>query len=539
MSELKKILKKNFKKLTVLLCLLIFPLNISTAYATAEGPVNDVNTISETVTDPVSDSSTSTVELSNTISEEQTKNEIPAIENPTSTQEDSTAVENKTSTQAEMPADDNSNLDSTNNLIDNVVPEIANMPLLAPLAKDPLKDSTTPTEITVTLDDNYVDASKTFKGIKDAAKVNQNFSITFNGPSNYTLTKNTSGWEQTYDSDGNVVWTWKNIEIEGGNYDFSESNADYPGATYTTSILLNGTPYNGTDQLTIEPGTFTITQNEYATTCYKLDWGVSLEGDTNNIFAASITKNRGCVVISAVKLSPKEEAAISQMILSFNGPWAAPVTFFTIDENHPITIEDQTISYTSNPAEIHLSDESLWQHLTSLSYSRTAAKNGTIDISNDYLTEIVISKKVSGNMSDKEDSFEFTYSDGGMFNGTFNLKDGENYTIKDVPLGKTITIVETKYDNYIPNVNFSKIEKIDGEVIYSTVEKKESNTAELGVPDDITIINDPMRADFNNIYDITLPTGINDNSGLYLVLLISSVVLLLRYVIKKRGIING
>lgn len=100
--------------------------------------------------------------------------------------------------------------------------------------------------------------------------------------------------------------------------------------------------------------------------------------------------------------------------------------------------------------------------------------------------DVTITKDVTGGLGDVMKDFSFTYSYSGG-NGEFTLKDGGTYTIKNVPVGTTLTLTETNAGGYATSANY-------GDQNISAIENKESETKTIQITvnstyDEVTITN--------------------------------------------------
>ena len=100
--------------------------------------------------------------------------------------------------------------------------------------------------------------------------------------------------------------------------------------------------------------------------------------------------------------------------------------------------------------------------------------------------DITITKDVTGGLGDVMKDFSFTYNYSGG-DGTFALKDGGTYTIKNVPVGTTLTLTETNAGGYTTSANY-------GDENIAAQENKESETKTIRITvnstsDKITITN--------------------------------------------------
>ncbi len=302
----------------------------------------------------------------------------------------------------------------------------------------------TNTPIKSTESDGYIIVEKTFVGLSED-QIPENFQVTVG---DYELTKNNYNWSQSTDDDGNIVWRWQINGAEADTYNVSESNADVENYT------LSSEGANGS--VTVTAADFTVTTVQHETTCSQTNWPVNITDDTSTFFAASLTKSRGTVIITASPLSASQKLTIQNAVLSLSGPWKTPVYFYNLEEDGTTfsVTGGTTITYDEESAEIILSDTSDWQHVATLSYSIMEADNPEIVITNTYTPKTVsvtVTKQVTGNMGDttKEFSFTLTDLDGNDLTGLngFTLSSGNSKTFDGITIGSTIVLTENS-DGY-------------------------------------------------------------------------------------------
>ncbi|MGN0704935.1 MAG: DUF5979 domain-containing protein [Lentihominibacter sp.] len=381
-------------------------------------------------------------------------------------------------------------------------------------------------------DSNYIVVQKTFKGI-DANQIPADFSISVG---NNTLNSSNAVKNET----GNV-WTWKIENAEAGTYNVKENN--FTIQNYDVAVDPEGVAtQNGVD-ISVQAADINLRSNLYETKCNTLDWPIS----SGTLFAASLTGNQSCIVISEFPLSASQREAVNSFISTTYGrPWNTPAQFFSLDgkveENHTFTIDGKTLTYTKNGdvAQIKISDKNVWNHLASISYSITAAQNPEIAITNTYTpktTDVTISKSLKGNMGDVNKEFNFEMTVSGTPEGfspeggdgytveknvyKFSLSNGETITIPDLPLGATLTIKETNASGYKVTVGETDVtNSITGDNGYSI---KIPDSSDQGIS--IVIVNTK---------DVNIDTGISLTSLPYILVLMTAAAGMLAIVLRRR-----
>lgn len=360
-------------------------------------------------------------------------------------------------------------------------------------------------------DQNYIVVEKKFVGIEQD-QIPTNFQITVESASDtYVLTTSTYSWNQIIQEDGTIRWQWKIIGVGTGNYTVSEQNE---------SIMNYQVNKSGEGEVCVEAADFQVNESDYETTCSHTNWPVKVEGDNNVMFAASLTKNRGSVVISKEPLSASQRETVTQYVLSKGGVWKTPVYFYSISEQmesgEAFQLGETTISYDEEKGEVFFSHTSDWQHVMTLGYSITEASNPEIGITNTYTPitrDIVVKKDVSGGLGDTQKEFNFNYSytntEGNPVSREFTLKNGEKYTIEGVPLNGVLEIEETNADGYDTTATYN------GESVAVTGEK-ENAAKSLS----IKVVDGEYEVVVNNHKDVNPDMGIQIGTFPYVLLMI-------------------
>ncbi len=317
-------------------------------------------------------------------------------------------------------------------------------------------------------DINYIIVEKRFVGLPED-KIPASFQISVSSDRDvYILNKdNTTGKREV---DGTVIWTWKIIGAGIGTYSVSESNESSDGYSVTKS---------GEGTVEVKAANMAVAVPVHETTCSHTNWPVRVDGDSNVLFAATLTQG-GIAVISKEPLSASQRAAVSSAVLRINGPWKTPVYFYSLREQlqngKGFELNGATIIYDASAEEIVIGQTRNWQHVATLKYSLSDASNPEIALINTYerdRTNVTVSKSVSGALGDRNKSFDFTVSvklgeDDAIFkiNGTqytgkaqFSLKHSESVILEDVPVGAAVTVSENDYSR----MNYAASYSIDGQ----------------------------------------------------------------------------
>lgn len=356
-------------------------------------------------------------------------------------------------------------------------------------------------------DANFIIVEKKFTGITED-QIPDNFQITVTGQNetSYTLTKNSSGWEEVDSTDSSIIWRWKISGVGMGKYTVSEENEEITDYTVTTTGIG--------DNVTVEDADVTI-EAVKETTCSHTDWQVGVEGSRNFLFAAALTSNSGVIVISAEPLSASVRAAVATKILG--GNWKNPVQFYSVSGNgYEYSIDGKIFTYDPTAGEIVIANTSDWSHVASLSYDVTEASNPEITITNDYkknTSSITVKKLVTGNLSDYEKEFAFTASwkdsDGTQKTENFSLSHNNSETLKDLPVGTQVTISENRDDYSLVSIKQGNTELPD-----SAITSDDTNSSCT-----VTVTNEPMTITFTNEKEATVDVGIRMDNLPYILML--------------------
>ncbi|MGI6201665.1 MAG: DUF7601 domain-containing protein [Christensenellales bacterium] len=319
-------------------------------------------------------------------------------------------------------------------------------------------------------DPNFIVVQKTFSGIT-ADQIPEDFTVTVRGGSAvYTLTEGSSeGVEFSKSADG-LVWRWKIIGAQAGTYTVSESGMQIDRYEVASS---------GTGDVTVAAADIDAAVLTHETTCSHTNWPVS-EG---TFFAATLTQNRGVAVITEHSLSAAQRLAVQQVVLSIAGPWKSPVYFYSIEEQITsgagFELNGATITYNFDTQEMLIGDTNQWQHVAQLSYDIQAAQNPEVALTNAYTpktTQVAVEKRVSGNMGDRSQAFDFSVTCTGPMKpgegytlsadrktAAFSLTHGQRAVLNGVPLGATLTVEETNGADYAATITAGGQTLTDGQ----------------------------------------------------------------------------
>lgn len=314
-------------------------------------------------------------------------------------------------------------------------------------------------------DASFIIAGKKFVGIT-AEQIPETFQIAVTpqrGGTSYILN---AGNTLSKGEDG-LSWQWRIDNVGAGMYDVVETGYTIDG--YSVSTTFNGADASdGTGTAEVKAADFDVNYVR-ETTCSHTNWPVQIDGDSNVMFAAALTKG-GCVVVSRYSLTEFQRLKIAAEVTKIGGNWKTPVHFYSIENNGngPWSIDGKELRYNPDTQEIILQNTSVWSHVARVNYSITEASNPDIDIVNTYTAQtkpVIIEKIVTGNMGIRDKEFAFTVAAKGA-NGepwiigpyvqgqgspytvntdgtiTFTLSHEESVILQNAPIGGTLTITE-------------------------------------------------------------------------------------------------
>ena len=302
-------------------------------------------------------------------------------------------------------------------------------------------------------DPNYILVEKKFSNLPPDL-IPDGFQVTVSSAygSVYVLSRENTLSRAT-DFEGNTIWRWRITGVGTGMYTVSESGETVNGYYVAKS---------GEGTVDVRAAEIAVSVPVHETTCSHTNWPVRVDGDSNVLFAATLTQG-GIAVISRSPLSASQRAAVSGAVLQINGPWKNPVYFYSIEEQlqngSGFELNGATITYDASSGEVIIGRTRNWQHVATLQYSISEADNPEISLNNIYsraASSVTVKKTVAGNMADRDRFFDFTVSvtSGGedaaftvggephTGRAAFSLKHGESVLIDGVPLGAQVVVAE-------------------------------------------------------------------------------------------------
>lgn len=273
----------------------------------------------------------------------------------------------------------------------------------------------------VTLTNNYADNTetdiahvsvrKTFVGLKSGMELPEGFNVkvkvtaTIDGQQkvfNYTLTgatntENGVRWNQSVNSDGDVVWDWK-IAIKGlqpdAQVEVQEMNYSKPGYEVSTTVNPNnaggdGTSYTGTvsSSTTVQSIASVITEQN------SLVFPLEDKGTEQTIFIARIVPSQTSLVISKNKLTLSERAALEEELhhMSNAEDWynnTSPM-YYTFEDaaNNQITVRNSsTVTYFEEGGKgyIRFDKKAQWNMVASRKIIYVEGRPADFNFTNSY-----------------------------------------------------------------------------------------------------------------------------------------------------------
>ena len=303
-------------------------------------------------------------------------------------------------------------------------------------------------------DKNYIVVEKRFIGL-DEGLIPASFRITVSSDSAaYTLDRSNISGER--EEDGEIIWRWKITGVGTGVYRVSESGENVEN--YYVKKRGDGV-------VEVRAADIKVHVPTHETTCSHTNWPVSVDGDSNVMFAATLTQG-GVAVLSKYPLSASQRAAVSDAVLQIRGPWKKPVYFYSIEEQVQngtgFELNGATITYDSAKEQVVIGRTKNWQHVATVVYSIEEADDPEIELVNSYAraaADVTVTKKVEGDFGDREKNFDFSVTvklngadadfliDGTQYTGgaRFSLCHGESAVLTNVPIGAEVSVTEDDY----------------------------------------------------------------------------------------------
>ena len=248
-------------------------------------------------------------------------------------------------------------------------------------------------------DEAYISIKKKFNGVdkEDIPQLDSNFAITVEDnatPKNtYILKKNTHSWTETYDADGNPIWSWKPTGIS--------TDTDLTYTVNESNVSIEGYNFNGGDGFG-DPGTqikaADMTFDYHGiidTTNSHTDWDVD-----NTIFACTLTKGpydnkKAALFVTKQSLSEAQKKAVKDVLIPIlakedaPGQWSIPddhIFFYSVDM-HPngFAVNKGSITFDVDNKVVTFSGPSVWKHVAYATFETDETFEGAdLHVTNNY-----------------------------------------------------------------------------------------------------------------------------------------------------------
>lgn len=331
---------------------------------------------------------------------------------------------------------------------------------VALLPDNPMTGDSDPEDVT------YINVQKTFTGI-DASQIPNGFSITVKDSTGTVVSTLRPGDSNCTASSNGLILNWKVDGLAAGTYTVEESGQEIENYEVVTTGL--GTVTTRTANIN-----FNLVKEEPS--CNQNDWTIG----SQKFIVAALTGGKGCFVWTDVALSANQRVAVKQFIAQrLGGNYKTdPLYFYSGDriaDADGLLFKGGRIKYVQETGSLHFSDTSQWSKFAYGAYTLDGAENPEIEVTNAYtpmVTDVTISKTVTGNMGDiqKEFNFEAVLTDAkgqpiiptAPADGSYRVDAEGKITFTNIPYGVTYTVVEDSYtgDRYDAAVyNFSDSNK--------------------------------------------------------------------------------
>lgn len=324
---------------------------------------------------------------------------------------------------------------------------------------------------------SFILVKKVFQGLPSRDLVPGSFRISVTpNPSGNPVTKGLS--DAVHVSENGFEYTWK-IYAGAGSYQIGESGTDV--ADYDLIQQINV----GESVTVEEPSAVIGLGSERYPSCSNSDIVFPQRPQEGWVIAIAANDGLGVFILSEFELSE----AVKNGIRAYTGypnnsfePYNG-VSFYTVSDYGGDLISipgtDVTLQYFENEHRVHVGATKQWRQACTLGFSMTDFYNPDITVTNVYrksVTDVVIKKEITGNMSDWEKKFNFRVTfdqpigagegyelseDGKTASFSIGMVGGipESITLKDIPIGAKITrITETNAEGYEMYVGGVKVE---------------------------------------------------------------------------------
>ena len=320
----------------------------------------------------------------------------------------------------------------------------------------------------------YITVEKKIVGLPSnkVDKLLENFRVNV-GRFELTCSSNSSNsYDFTIDDEDDgktTILRWKINNAAPDSYLVTEKDYTVNGYTLKPEDMVgNNTTFD------VEKATFTASAAVIRSNSSQ-DFKVGEDGNNQYwVFVVSLTSNGKNVVISSRPLSAGERASIVAAVKNdINGTISNKSTldnsiFYSITQGKELVLNEggvYKITYSDYNEKvhgpgIHIEHTNNWNMAATVNYSMADAKSADIKLTNKYTlntTNVTITKKTTGAFADRAKAFEFTVSglntdatlEGTTVTGnnSFTLANGQSVTIKNLEVGKTITITENATDS--------------------------------------------------------------------------------------------
>ena len=415
--------------------------------------------------------------------------------------------------------------------------------------------------------ESFIVVEKRFSGLTENT-IPKNFGITVDGTSYGLSSASPMGQD-----DNDYVVRWKITGVTAGTYTIKEFGYEKTGYK-TEATVTGGTTTTAFDlvtgkNVTVEVPKLSDFRADVIPDKSRFSYPVTMTGATNTIFVGNLNGNNGLVVFTAEPLNYAQRKAVEEALGSYHmskgGIWGGTgvnIHFYSVKEQlesgKSFAIDGSTVTY--NNGQITFGDKGIWHLVATATYSTTKAQNPEISITNTYTlntTNVTITKKTTGAFADRAKAFEFTVSglnEDATLEGTnganvtgnsFTLANGQSVTIKNLEVGKTITITENANDSkdYDTTADGHKKVNAGGEKSFQYEVCFDATRGEIylkpvGTTDKITAVGTDTDKKLNitvtNDFDGTPDTGVLLDTLPYLILLAVAVAGGVLVVVRKR-----
>lgn len=295
---------------------------------------------------------------------------------------------------------------------------------------------------------------------------------------------NEDGWYTfSIDSQGDNNYTMLRIEAELGKYDVSYNAGDYAVDDTTGTPTLP--PYDNGDYNVIDNSQIIVSSiipvdetNKNVFDYWTLEGYVDDEGNLIQIHPNEI--------LNLSEVAEHAEYIDGQYVLPLEANWVDATTaeqitysieFILVNENGDKTTvkvgdyqapRGSTIVLNTSAEEIadflaEHPDYVLDEERTKRYYDDVQAGEVLEVYFIKAITDVTITKEVTGSFGDTQKEFQFSYTIGSGEHANFSLKDDGTYTFEDVKIGETLRFKETNANDYEITVTYTDADTEPGD----------------------------------------------------------------------------